>query len=242
MKDILQISLGAIIALLGTYLNNRATLRIANKHEINQNKRVIAEINSKKEADQTNFQHQIILKNRESIPIAAQKILESLTNLYNTTEKLVANYPGAPRIKPNLLFTDTITHLNNGFPNSLFALDELTSKWNTTYLQFTKVTASNSLFMSEDIKTTLNTFGKKAHSIKTFFYGYYAEIDTEEKFKKEEKKFNSIPFTEFLSKKGRGEPTHIVLSEYDDLTKLEKTLQTIITKYTQKTTNLGKTN
>lgn len=246
MKDILQVTLGAIIALIGSYLTYHATLKTAISHEESLSQRTIDEIKARKTLNKLNFDQQIILNNRECIPDASQKILYAVINLFDISEKLVANYPGAPVIRPDLLFTNTITHLNHGFPESLQTLEKLTSEWNKLYTRFNKVTANNALFMSTDIKTTLNTFSQKSDSIKTYFYGYYEKINTNETFKQAKIKFNATPFTDYLHTKTFGDDTHDllngVLNDYTNLIQLRKTLQTKITKYTQETTNIGKTN
>ena len=172
MKDIISVLIGAIIALIGNYVTNRSTLRKAEVHEHNENKRAKSEIEFKDKLEQRDFDHQIILNNRERIPTSSKEIMTALITLYNSTEKFVANYPGTPYAgtHPSLLFTSTISHLNDGFPGSFSDLMIIDSNWNDANMSFDKVTSENALFISESIRVSLNTFEKECNSIRTYFY------------------------------------------------------------------------
>lgn len=240
MSDSRGIILGALIALVGTFISGMITYATTKFHEKKVIESVKMELEMKKELELRTFEHNILMSNREYIPKATISILTSMNQLFVCTEMLVRNYPGTSftGTHPDFIFSSTIDSLVVGFPNSRKQLNILSKDWLMAYKNFNNVVDENTIFLSSHIQKDLSVFEIYCRNIRDYFYARYSGIENEEDFvrKKEEYNVQRKDFSFFINNSGYSAPTHSVLDQYENLKESKKNAINSLSKYQKEKT------
>ncbi|EOL50376.1 hypothetical protein [Enterococcus caccae] len=238
--------IGAVIALVGTLITSLATnffmIKTTKLNNENRFRELKLEISRKSEADNKKNEHDILMNNREFITKSIQNMSKCMNILYNTTERLVANYPGTPYTgtHPDLLFKNTISNLSAGFPISIDELNRLDEEWGKAYKNFDDALIENRIFLSKDVNDRFIEFQKNCYNIKTYFYGRFAGVNSDIDLEKYRVEYNNqVQEQVFLSSEGLGSPTKKVLDLYDKLNDSRTKVVSSIQEYEQKKTKFS---
>jgi len=213
-------------------------LKITEKKEINNNRRLEYQLKMNIELTEKEFNNKIILDNREFVPKATKEILICVNSLFYCTEKLVCNYPGGPYTgtNPDLIFVESINNISDGFPKSFYELVNLDKHWRNAYRGLENITFHNSMFFPDDTLKHIECILAKSHNIKTYFYAQYGGIENDEQLnlrrKEYKKRKKGLFFDDSIMKSASN-----VLNEFNDLRETKSSLSKSINSYTKNSTN-----